>query len=124
MKKKKYILESKFKQQVTRFLKAHGCETGHFMSKDWPDHLVIPRSGLPMFFVEYKRHSQNKYKLTDGQMHKIEQIKKRGKSILVLTSDMDWKAELLPYVKKMKGKIKGEEKEGETGLPISPLYDD
>ena len=105
--RKKFILESKFKSSVTTFLESHGCLLAHFNSKDWPDHLVVPPAPLPIFFIEYKRHSNNKYKATDGQLEKIKEIKEKGKVAILLHSDEDWERLLRPladptYIRKTK----------------------
>ena len=84
------IKEFVFAGKMIDFLRGLGYKSYRFKGHSLPDYLVV----LPdrkVMFIEAKRHTHSGYGATDGQLIKMEKLRKEGHVCLLLHSDDDWK---------------------------------
>lgn len=113
---KKMQLESKVTEEVVKYLKKKGCEIACFNSNNWPDRLVVPRNA-PMFFIEFKRSTEGNYGATDGQLDKMQKIKERGHTAILIYGNLSWK-KTIDKLLNNKVKIEKKTEEKTMGLDI------
>ena len=109
-------LESVVVKKVKEFLEVRGCLLACFNSNGYPDRMVIPPKGIPIFFIEFKRHTKGKYKATDGQLSIAAEMIERGHKYLFVYNDSDWETELKEILGEHIPKSKETEMEKEFGF--------
>lgn len=96
-------LESQVEEEFIKHLGRKGITHARMKTTGWPDLLCITNEGK-IFFVELKRHYNNKYKPTPKQIERVKFLNERGIPAFFVYGNFNLQSELEKILKKVNSK--------------------